>query len=78
MPYERTFDEPAEPLERVCRHLRSKAIFVAGQMEPPAELEQAGSGNCWCNLTQQILGVDGQIVDRRECNSSRTCYEAVL
>jgi hypothetical protein len=78
MPYERTFDEPSEPLQPICRHLRSKAIFVAGQMEPPADLEQTGSGNCWCNLTQHFQGPDDQMVTRRECNSSRTCYQAVL
>jgi len=38
MPYERTFDEPTEPMEKVCRHLRSKAIYVAGHMEPTAEM----------------------------------------
>jgi hypothetical protein len=78
MPYERSFDEPSEPLEPVCRHLRSKAIFVAGQMEPPAEIERMGSGHCWCNMTQHVLGPDDLQVDRRECNATRTCYEAVL
>jgi hypothetical protein len=78
MPYERSFDEPSEPLQAVCRHLRSKAIFVSGQMEPPAELTRTGSGHCWCNWTQQVLGPDDQIVDRRACDTGRTCYEAVL
>jgi hypothetical protein len=78
MPYERSFDEPGEPLGPVCRHLRSKAVFVAGQLEPSAEIERMGSGHCWCNLTQHVLGPDDVQVDRRECNVSRTCYEAVL
>ncbi|HEX3725673.1 MAG TPA: hypothetical protein VHV08_05495 [Pirellulales bacterium] len=78
MPYERTFDEPTGPLDRVCRHLRSKAIFVSGQLEPPAELEHTGSGHCWCNFTQHILGPDDQLVNRRECHSARPCYEAAL
>jgi hypothetical protein len=78
MPYERSFDEPDEPLEAVCRHLRSKAIFVAGQMEPPAEIERMGSGHCWCNLTQHVLGPDDGQVDRRGCNSVRACYEVTL
>lgn len=78
MPYERTFDEPELPLEKVCRHLRSKAIYVAGQMEPSAEQERMGSGHCWCSHTQHVMGPDDQLVERRACSSARTCYEAVL
>ncbi|MGD9720636.1 MAG: hypothetical protein AB7O59_16465 [Pirellulales bacterium] len=78
MPYSRSFDELAGPLQPVCRHLRSKAIYVAGQMEPSAEMVEMGSGNCWCNNTQHVLGPDSNLVDRRECNANRTCYEAVL
>ncbi len=78
MPYSRSIDEPAGPVQPVCRHLRSKAIFVAGQMEPPADIEEMGSGHCWCNHTQNVLGPDNHSVDRRECNGGRDCYEATL
>ena len=78
MPYSRSFDEEEGPIQIVCRHLRSKAIYVAGQMEPGPDQEMMGSGHCWCNHTQHILGPDDQLVERRGCNSGRTCYEAVL
>jgi hypothetical protein len=78
MPYSRSFDEEQGPIQPVCRHLRSKAIYVAGQMEPSAEQEAMGSGHCWCNFTQHILGPDDVLVDRRGCHSGRSCYEAVL
>ncbi len=78
MPYERSFDESGDPLQVVCRHLRSKAIFVAGQMEPPADMQQSGSGHCWCNHTQNVFGPDNEVVTRRACDSARACYEAVL
>jgi hypothetical protein len=78
MPYSRSFDEESGPVQTVCRHLRSKAIYVSGQLEPPAELEATGSGHCWCNQTSHILGPDSQLVERRSCNSNRPCYEAVL
>ncbi len=78
MPHSRSFDEPNGPLQPVCRHLRSKAIFVAGEMEPPAEIEQMGSGHCWCNLTQHVLGPDSLSVERRDCNANRMCYEPTL
>ena len=78
MPYTRTFDEEHGPLQPVCRHMRSKAIYVAGQMEPPAEIQALGSGHCWCSHTQHVLGPDDRNVDRRECNSGRTCYEPTL
>lgn len=78
MAYSRSFDEEEGPLQIVCRHLRSKAIYVAGQMEPGLEQETMGSGHCWCNHTQHVLGPDDQFVERRGCNSARPCYEAVL
>jgi hypothetical protein len=78
MAYSRSFDELSGPLQPVCRHLRSKAIYVAGQLEPPAELEETGSGHCWCNHTQHVTGPDNQMVERRDCNANRNCYEATL
>jgi hypothetical protein len=78
MVYSRSLDEPVGPLQPPCRHLRSKAIYVAGQLEPPAEIEQMGSGHCWCNHTQHVLGPDNLTVDRRECNANRPCYEGTL
>ena len=78
MAYSRSIDDDETPLEPVCRQLRSKAIYVTGMMEPPPGTEYMGSGHCWCNHTQHILGPDDQVVNRRECDSKRTCYEAVL
>jgi len=78
MAYIRTIDEQAGPIQPVCRHMRSKAMYVAGQMEPPAEAEQLGSGNCWCIHTQHVYGPDNQLVDRRDCHSGRACYEGTL
>jgi hypothetical protein len=53
-------------------------MYVAGQMEPPPEMQQTGSGHCWCNMTQNVFGPDAAIVDRRACDSSRACYEGML
>ena len=77
MPYERTFDEPAPATHAICRNLRSKAMYVAGQIEV-AGLEQAGAGHCWCNQTQNVFGPDSQLVGRMPCNPQRDCYQAVL
>ncbi len=78
MPYSRSFDELNGPMQPICRHLRSKAMYVSGQLEPTAEMEEMGSGHCWCNHTQQLFGPDSRIADRRDCNSNRPCYEATL
>ncbi len=50
VPYiSRSFGEETGPLQPVCRHLRSKAIYVAGQMEPSAEMRADGQ---WPLLVQ--------------------------
>ena len=78
MGYSRSFDDEAGPIQPVCRHLRSKAIYTAGMMEPSPDMETTGSGHCWCNQTLHMLGPDDKLVERRGCNSGRECYEAVL
>ena len=77
MPFIRAIDEQAGPTALVCRCLRSKAMYVTGQMEPDPSIT-AGNGNCWCNETQNVFGPDGQLVNRQACSSARTCYRPAL
>ncbi len=79
MPFQKSLDVlPAGPLESICRHMRTKSMFVAGELEPVPEVPGAGSGHCWCNLTQHVMGPDAQLVDRASCSSARPCYVATL
>ncbi|MEX2120403.1 MAG: hypothetical protein WD847_12475 [Pirellulales bacterium] len=65
--------------EAACRYLRSKGMYVTGTMDPARDTGEMGDGNCWCNKTQNVLGPDDGLVDRKLCSaSSRTCYQAVL
>jgi len=60
-----------------CRHLRSKGMYITGQYDPADDpAEEVGDGNCWCNKTQNVLGPDDGLVDRLDCNSQRSCYQA--
>ena len=58
-----------------CRHLHSKGMFLGA--EPDTPQWDSGSGLTWCSLTQTCLGPDGQMVDHRECQPGRSCYEGV-
>lgn len=78
MPYQRTYDRDTTPSSGpMCQHLRSKAMYVAGEMQPD-ELQTSSSGHCWCNQTQNVFGPDSQLVGRTVCSSGRTCYQAIL
>jgi hypothetical protein len=61
-----------------CMHLRSKGMYVTGLVDPADDVEPHSDGYCWCNQTQHVLGPDDQLVDRANCNSGRTCYQAIL
>jgi len=61
-----------------CLHLRSKGMYVTGQMDPADDVEGHSDGYCWCAQTQHVYGPDDQYVDRQQCNSTRPCYQAVL
>ena len=74
MPYKRSDDELQVVKLPACVHLRSKAMYVTGQVDPTHE---AGSHSpCWCNRTQHTTGPDDGGVDRAACVSGRACYQA--
>ncbi len=75
MAYSRPIN-PTEPVTwPVCVHLRSKAIYVTGQLDP-IQPDEAGAHQhtCWCNLTQRPFGPDEGHVDRHLCLPGRSCY----
>jgi len=75
MPFEKSYDLPEPITEPACIHLRSKAMYVTGEVDA-APTDEAGSHYCWCNLTQHILGPDQADVDRRHCTPGRDCYRS--
>lgn len=74
MPFEKYYDEAPPVTEPACIHLRSKAIYVTGDLRNPDHPDEAGSQYCWCNMTQHILGPDQSAVNRRACTPGRGCY----
>lgn len=57
---------------QVCRFLRSKGMYI--HAEPDPTVPYSDGGYCWCIHTMNCLGPDGQVVDRDNCRSGRTCY----
>ncbi len=77
MPHERTTPTPDYTISR-CVHFRSKAMYVTGQLDPESIDEQHNHGeNCWCNLTQHVVGPDQQLVTLDECTYGRGCFRNV-
>ena len=75
MAFTKYYDE-SEPVQHApCVHLRSKAIYVTGEIGETEHPDEEGSKYCWCNLTQHILGPDDSNVCNRECSPERPCYK---
>ena len=74
MAFEKTYEALKGTSAPPCAHLRSKAIFVTGTLDPPMHLDEEGADYCWCNLTQHVLGPDDQDVSRGRCVPGRECY----
>ena len=74
MAFTKYSDFPEPVTTPPCAHLRSKAMMVTGELRDPNHPDEAGSGNCWCNLTQHIHGPDRGGVDRAACTPARECY----
>lgn len=59
----------------VCIHLRSKAMYVTGEMNPNhVDESESHYNDCWCNLTQHVFGPDQLQVAPKECNADRDCF----
>ena len=76
MPFEKYYDQSEPVTEPACIHLRSKAMYVTGDLRNPEHPDEAGSQYCWCNLTQHIFGPDKEEVDRPTCTPGRGCFRA--
>ncbi len=60
----------------LCRHFRSKAMYVAGEAKRDEAEENASAAMayCWCNLTMTQIGIDDRLVNVDACASSdRAC-----
>lgn len=76
MPHERTFGELKTTGQPACRYLRSKAMYVTGDVDPTNPDEVDSHSYCWCNRTQHVIGPDEGHVVRSDCVAGRKCYEA--
>lgn len=58
-----------------CRHLHSKKLGF--RTSPPQSEEDVldASRHCWCRLTQQVVGPDGEITRPADCGRGRSCFE---
>jgi hypothetical protein len=75
MPYNRSFDELNVTDKPACTYLRSKAMYVTGEVDTTNPDEIASNASCWCNLTQHVFGPDEGQVDRGSCVAGRKCYQ---
>ncbi len=76
MPYQRSFDEPSVTDKPACVYLRSKAMYVTGEVDTTNPDEIDSNASCWCNLTQHVVGPDDSGVDRLACIDGRKCFKA--
>jgi hypothetical protein len=68
------YDEQRPTHEPACVHLRSKGVYVTGQLKVPNHPDENGNEYCWCNKTQHVLGPDQVHVERVRCVAGRECY----
>lgn len=74
MPFEKYYDEQRPVRGMACIHLRSKSMYVSGEIKNPDHPDEAGAQYCWCNLTQHVIGPDQQNVGRQLCLAGRGCF----
>lgn len=77
-----TEDDPPAPVENdqrnspFCRDLRSKRYYFLQEMPTEEHHYLDASRHCWCRLTMQAIGPDGERAIPRNCGSDRACYHS--
>jgi hypothetical protein len=61
-----------------CRELRSKSFYLLTTFPTNAGQYLDDSNHCWCYLTQEPIGPDGEKVSPHRCVSTRRCYRSAL
>jgi hypothetical protein len=74
MPFEKYYDEQRPIRGAACIHLRSKSMYVTGELKNPDHPDEAGSQYCWCNMTQHVIGPDQKTVELKSCINGRGCF----
>jgi len=74
MAFEKYYDVEQPTRLPACIHLRSKAMYVTGDIKNPNHPDEAGSQYCWCNKTQHVVGPDQVQVERNTCVPGRGCF----
>lgn len=74
MPFEKYYDETPQATGTPCVMLRSKAIYMVGNLKNPDHPDEVNSQYCWCNQTQHVIGPDQQHVNRHACIAGRVCF----
>jgi hypothetical protein len=65
-------------LTMFCGALRSKKFFMRDTLATDASDYLDASNHCWCRLTQQVVGPDGERVHPARCKPGRSCYTSGL
>jgi hypothetical protein len=60
----------------LCRHLRTKGMYVAGEDGPPPEIPHVpDAAHFWCNLSGWALGPDAAPANPGRCGPGRGCFD---
>jgi hypothetical protein len=65
-------------LTMFCGALRSKKFFMRDTLATDASDYLDASNHCWCRLTQQVVGPDGERVHPSRCKPGRSCYTSAM
>lgn len=66
-----------QPLQSAfCRELRSKKYFSLQSIPISRDDYLDASNHCWCRLTMQVVGPDGEMVHPNACRNGRSCYKS--
>lgn len=69
-----TFLRVIDTDQPVCRHLRTKAMYVYGRDTPDAFVTSRSS-HYHCLRTQFVTGPDGGLTVPESCRPTRECFE---
>lgn len=61
-----------------CRELRSKKYYFLQEMASEEHHLLDATNHCWCSVTMQAIGPDGERAYAGDCKPDRPCYKSLF
>ncbi len=69
-------NRPRPEVHPFCTELESKKTIMTSGLPRTVEDVLDASNHCWCGVTAQVVGPDGELAHPEDCQDGRSCFRS--